>query len=82
MTTAEALSLAVDMRTKAAAVMLLAQKLDASTIKCVCCETERNNNWPQKQLHAQFIGIVERMNNVAATLERRSMDQTFLGDQS
>lgn len=74
----DALAIADDLHTQAALFLAHARKLDTSSTGCNCCEARRYNNWPQKQLHDQLIGAIERLNTISATLRRRSHDVYFL----
>jgi hypothetical protein len=73
--------LSTAMRVRANELARFADLLDVSTTQCSCCSSVRYNNWPQKQMHDQMIGAMQRLENIANTLSRRADDPQFIGVQ-
>jgi len=80
--TSEFRSAAIQFREIALQVDRLAQLFDDSAALCPGCGSTTYLFWAQRQLRARVTGVSERLREIADTVERRSRDVDFVGEEA
>jgi hypothetical protein len=67
---------AIRLREMAAEIAAIASHFNLERESCTCGESHRWKDMNQWQLNERCLGVIERMNNLADTIERRAHEFT------